>query len=218
MMKTILSIPSGNRVKNLLKCIEKWRRVCDFKIVVITWDEDTYEALKWTDVRCFFDDPTMQSFAINHNEVAGEGSLDWDIFICGADDLFPSQGIHLIEPVCKENPDKVIWVKDGLFDAQPTHPIITRGWYDKHGFIFDEAYKHNFCDTDLFVRLLNAGEVVKCFDIGFDHRHPIKGAKYDSIYFAGEKSFKRDEMQFKIKHPFANETMGKIKLCPEVSV
>lgn len=214
-MKTILSIPSGNRVKKLLNVIEKWRKICYFEFHVITWDGLTVDVLRGTDVHVLDVGSPMKSFAINQNENA-EFIQDWDIFICGADDLYPSNNIHMIETVCKENPDKVIWVRDGLFDAQPTHPIITRGWYDKHGYIFDEAYKHNFCDTDLFVRLLNAGEVVKCFGIGFDHRHPIKGAKHDSIYRAGEKNFARDELQFKIKHPFANQEMKKI--CPEVTV
>jgi len=216
-MKTILSIPSGNRVKKLLKCIEKWRKVCDFEIHVITWDSVTMEALRGTDFVLYTHKP-MQSFAKNQNELA-DITPDWDIFICGADDLYPGNNIHLIEPVCRDNPDKVIWVKDGLYDAQPTHPIITRGWYEKHGYIFDEGYKHNFCDTDLFVRLLNAGEVVKCFDIAFDHRHPLKGAKYDSIYFAGEKNFEKDQMTFMLKHPFADADMKiNVKKCPEVRV
>ena len=147
-MKTILSIPSGYRVKKMLKCIQNWRRVCDFEIHVITWDGETIDALEGHGVyRLDVTDTPIQSFAKNHNKVAAFN--DWDIFICGADDLFPLEGIHLIEPVCKENPDKVIWARDGLSDAQPTHPIITRGWYNKHGFIFDEDYKHNFCDTDL---------------------------------------------------------------------
>ncbi len=220
-MKTILSIPSGYRVKRLLKVIEKWRKVCDFEIHVITWDGAVSDALRkkrfndYSKVFCLDVGQPMRSFAANQNEMA-EFIGNWDIFICGADDLYPCNNISMIEPVCRENPDKVIWVKDGLFNQQPTHPIITRGWYDKHGYIFDEDYKHNFTDTDLFVRLLNAGEVVKCFDIGFDHRHPIKGGSNDSIYALGQKSYTEDELRFKCKNP--QPDWEKIKEVPEVKL
>lgn len=215
-MKTILSIPSGNRVKKLLKCIEKWQKICNFEIHVVTWDGETVTALRDCPGIYVLDTGEMQSFAKNHNELA-QFITDWDIFICGADDLFPCNAISKIEVVCREIPDKVIWVRDGLSDAQPTHPIITRGWYDKHGFIFDEDYRHNFCDTDLFVRLLNAGEVVKCFDIAFDHRHPIKTREAcDEIYNIGNKTFAEDEMKFKLKHPFPD--WDRRKDVPEVRV
>jgi len=126
---------------------------------------------------------------------------DWDAIICGADDLYPDFGMDLIEKVCQQNPDKVIWVKDGLFNQQPTHPIITKGWYEKNGYIFDEQFRHNFCDTDLYARTVKTGEVVKCFEIGFDHRHPIKtGRKPDEIYKLGNASYADDMKKFYKKH------------------
>lgn len=201
-MKIVLGIPSGQRTKKLLKCIESWQKVCDFEIHIITWDGYTTEALREKNVYVL-DVGEIQSFAKNHNELA-EFIPDWDVYICGADDLYPEEGISKIEKVCEQNPRKVIWARDGLFNAQATHPIITRGWYDKYGYIFDEDFRHNWCDTDLFVRLLNSDEVIKCFNIGFDHRHPLKtGEPSDEIYQIGAETFMADKAIFMKKHPLS---------------
>lgn len=203
-MKTVLGIPSGNRVYKLLKVIEKWRNACDFEIATATWDVKTVKAVN--DVFLYATNE-MGSFACNHNMLASIVP-DWDIYICGADDLYPANAISKIAPVCEQNPEKVIWVRDGLYDALPTHPIITRGWYDKYGCIFDEDYRHNFTDTDLFVRCLKAGEIVKCFDIAFDHRHPLKtGEPADDIYQVGAESFQADRARFYARHPDADRVI-----------
>lgn len=212
-MKIVLGIPSGQRVKKLLKCIESWQKVCDFKICVITWDSETSDALRWKseendNVYVLDVGLPMKSFAVNHNELAEFESPDWDVYICGADDLYPCNNINKIEQVCEKYPDDVIWVRDSLFDAMNTHPIIARGWYDKYGYIFDEDYRHNFTDTDLFIRTLKAGELVKCFDIAFDHRHPLKNAAdYDEIYNIGAESFQADRKIFYSKHPDADKVI-----------
>lgn len=197
-MKIVLAIPSGDRTEQLLKVIARWRKVApDFKIALYTWDKETTKfASKFVDYNFNGD---LQSFAKNQNLMA-KAIDDWDVWICGADDLYPESGIDLIEKVCTENPGKIIWVKDGCFNQQPTHPIITRGWYDKHGEIFDEQFEHNFCDTDLLYRASVNDEIVKCFDIGFDHRHYLKtGRKPDKIYKLGQSSFARDKKRFEAK-------------------
>lgn len=199
-MTTVVSIPSGYRTRQLLKLIEKWHKAApDFEIAVYSWDTETAEAVVSLVDHFFFGDLT--SFAVNHNMMARE-IPDWDILICAADDLFPHHGMEQIERACSQCPGKVLWARDGLFDAQPSHPIITRQWYDKHGCIFDESYRHNFCDTDFFVRLIEADEVVKCFDIGFDHRHYLKtGEPQDRIYQIGSNTFTQDQITFRKKHP-----------------
>lgn len=211
-MRTIVSIPSGHRTKQLLNIIEKWRKVSpDFEIAIYTWcDETRQEAENKVDYFFYGD---LQSFAVNQNTMARD-IKGWDIFICAADDLWPEFGISKIETVCRSCPGKVIWVKDGLFNAQATHPIITRGWYDRYGFIFDENFRHNYCDTDLFVRILRAREVVKCFSIGFDHRHYLKtGKPQDAIYEIGSETFTQDRILFYEKYPKTIEKhdFGEIK-------
>lgn len=212
-MRTIVSIPSGHRAKQLAGLIEKWRKVTDFEIAVYTWCQETKLAVSGK-VDHFFEGE-LTSFAINHNMMAREIE-GWDIFICAADDLYPEFGMSKIETACRMCPGKIVWAKDGLFDAQPSHPIVTRQWYDKYGIIFDESFRHNYCDTDLFVRLIEAREVVKCFDIGFDHRHYLKtGKPQDKIYEIGSRTFTDDQIIFNRKHANLPEVpidLEKIKL------
>jgi len=104
---------------------------------------------------------------------------------------------------------RIIWAKDGLFNKQPTHPIVTRQWYEKEGQIFDERFKHNFCDTDLFTRASQNGDVVKCFNISFDHRHPLKtGEDYDLVYRYGMETYKEDEKRFYEKYKDKSSYLG----------
>ena len=200
-MNIVLSIPSGQRTEKLINLIYKWRKVCDFKIALYTWCEQTEkDAAHMVD---YFLRGELASFAVNQNFLAEYVKIngDWDVFICGADDLYPGYNIDKLESVCLRYPDKVIWIKDGFLNQQPTHAIITRGWYDKHGCIFDENFKHNFCDSDLFMRAYQAQEIVKCFDISFDHRHYLKSnIKKDDIYKLGESTYAEDERYFKSKY------------------
>jgi len=213
-MKIVLSIPSGFRKEGLANVILKWRKVCNFKIVVYTWDKETVRFVSHlADSICIGD---FKSYACNHNFLARTIIKDWDVYICGADDLYPGFGIENIEIICKRYPDKILWVRDGFLNQQITHPIITRGWYEKYNEIFDEKFKHNFCDTDLLVRALAKNEIIKCFDISFDHRHYLKtGKKKDEIYRIGESSYAEDRKYFNEKHKDKNININNV---PEVKV
>ena len=197
-MNIVLSIPSGQRTETLIDVIYKWRKVCDFKIAIYAWDEKTEKDV--SGLADYLWRGELASFAVNQNFVARNVEA-WDVFICGADDLYPGCNIGKIESVCRQCSDKILWVRDGFLDAQPTHAIITRGWYEKYGCIFDEKFKHNFCDSDLFMRAMQANEIVKCFDIAFDHRHYLRtNHKKDDIYKLGEKSYGEDDRYFKSKY------------------
>jgi len=138
----------------------------------------------------------MLSFAVNQNNMM-EKIPDWDVWICGSDDLWSGGQADLkdrIELIAANSGDSLIWVADGCLNQQPTHPIITRTMYEVEGpKVLSEEYRHNFVDTDLFARMLQKNRVVKCFDIVLDHRHPIKGmAKQDEIYRVGSQSYPQD--------------------------
>lgn len=214
-MKIVIAIPTGNRVRNIIKVVEKIRKVCGFLIAIYTWDPETKAAINGK-VDYLFEGP-LQSFAKNQNMMAAM-IPDWDGFICGADDLYPDFGMDLIPEVCRMENGNIIWVKDGLFNKQATHPIITRGWYEKHNKkIFDENYHHNFCDTDLFLSACLAGEMIKCFNIGFDHRHPLKdGRKPDDIYRLGQSTYVQDGEYFESK--FTAEERTRELETPEISL
>ncbi len=204
-MNIFISIPTGQRTNQVVEVAKAWQQL-GFKVAVYTWDNKTRNAfLKSKYV--FLRKPTIDflakgkqaSFGVLQNFLAE--SFDWDVLICGADDLWPVSEPDIIEAAARTCPDKMIWVKDGCLNRQPTHPIITRGWYEKHGrTIFNELYHHNFVDTDLFVRCALDDSVVKCFDISFDHRHPVKTkAKPDSIYRQGQSKYRMDELFFQMK-------------------
>jgi len=195
-----ITIPSGERHERAAETFKRWKDA-GLSLAVYAWDELTREAamvladMVWGAER--------KSFAILQNFLVRNLPGEWDAVICGADDLWPNEGTELLPQVVEAAQGKVIWVRDGLFDQQPTHPIVTRKWYEKHnGYVFDEAYRHNFVDTDLAVRCCHDNELVKCFDIGFDHRHYMKtNAAQDGIYKAGMKTWDKDQEWFNAKWP-----------------
>lgn len=198
-MNIIYAIPSGQRAEKLLRCIEKWRKAADFKIAVTTWCDQTESLMNIAKPDYFIKTAERKSYAINHNRMAKE-ITGWDAYICGADDLYPKNNVSFIKDIVLRFGNKIFWVKDNLFNAQMTHPIITKGWYDKYLKIFEEEYCHNFCDTELFIRAGLAGEVVKCFQIEFDHRHYLKdNGKPDEIYKIGNSTYSRDRDIFNEK-------------------
>ena len=195
-MKIVIGIPTGQRAKQAVEVVQAWQDA-GFEVCVLTWDEETnIEVHQQCHPAYMMREVERHSFAVNQNDMM-KSIPDWDIWICGADDLWTGGQEDLrerIELVAGESRDGLIWVKDGCCNEQPTHPIITRKMYDAlDGDIFDENYKHNYVDTDLFMRMLEKHRVVKCFDITFDHRHPIKTkGEVDEIYEIGGKSFEED--------------------------
>lgn len=215
-MNTYIAIPTGQRTEQAVEVVRAWQAQ-GVSVAVFTWDEETYSAfrrkrtaqerLKRQPLRAM--EATVDrlwlgdraSFGRLQNFMAAT-IPDWDVLICGADDLWPDKGTELIAQAAQEVPGAVLWAGDGLFNEQPTHPIITRGWYDKYGWIFDEGFYHNFVDTDLFLRASKNSEVVDCRSfIQFDHRHPAKtGDKKDSLYRYGDRMFPHDKAYFNMKH------------------
>ena len=225
-MNVTIAIPTGQRTEQAVEVVRAWQSV-GVRVVVFTWDPETRAALmreRTWDQRLKRKLLTAQEATVDRVWLGDRASfgrlqnymaentldLDWDVMICGADDLWPDKGTELIGKAAQEVPDTILWAGDGLFNEQPTHPIITRGWYNKYRQIFDEGFRHNFVDTDLFVRASRRSEVVDCRSfIQFDHRHPAKtGEKKDALYRYGDKTFLYDKMYFDMKHS------GNISLPP----
>lgn len=203
-MNIVVGIPSGQRAKQLIKVVKAWHdRGID--CFVLTWDEDTaIDVNNEARPKYFTLEKERYSFGVNQNLMM-KAANEWDIWICGADDLWPGRQPDLkerIELVAQNSGDKLIWVMDGCFNAQPTHAVITRKMYESEGnAIFDELYYHNFVDTDLFARMLKKKKVVKCFDIAFDHRHPwgvhlADKPEIDEIYRIGQSTYPQDASRF----------------------
>ena len=204
----VIGIPTGGRSQQAAEVVKSWKKK-GINVCITTWD-DTYEReriiplLEWEDGEDeFIVTDRMESFAVNQNRMM-EHIPDWDVWICGADDLWPGGQYDLkdrIELVAGEAGNRLIWVADGCLNAQPTHPIITRAMYEAEGpKILCEDYEHNFVDTDLFSKMLLQKRVIKCFDIALDHRHPInQTADQDDIYAIGGKSYPQDAMLYHAK-------------------
>ena len=200
-MNIVIGIPTGGRSQQAAEVVKSWAKK-GIDVCITTWDDITFDLFRGTHNRLIKTDK-MESFAANQNMMMAEYP-DWDVWICGADDLWSGGQYDLkdrIEVVAEEAGNRLIWVADGCLNAQPTHPIITRKMYEVEGpKILCEDYQHNFVDTDLFARMLQQTRVVKCFDIVLDHRHPInKTADQDDIYAIGGDSYPKDAILYHTK-------------------
>ena len=214
-------IPTGQRAKQAGEVVKAWKDA-GFKVFVYAWDGDTK-------LECSIADDIsmgpMRAFPILQNWMAKQvfkQDEECSAVICGADDLWPISTKDEIEYVVSINLDKMIWVKDGCFNQQPTHPVITRGWFESHSQqIFSPAYRHNFCDTDLAMRCIEDNSIVKCFDVaGFDHRHWMKTNTKngrDEIYRLGERWFQSDQFIFESRFSQIN-IVGKLQSVPLATV
>lgn len=204
-MNICIGIPTGQRAEQAFQVAMAWANR-GIRPVVLTWDKDTRTLFLGSDflfLSCSVD-PERKPFGINQNRMMYVYP-DWDVWICGADDLWPGEQEDLkdrIELIAGEAGDRLIWVGDGLFNEQCTHPIITRAMYEKEkGKIFDEEFHHNYTDTDLFARMLQKRRVVKCFDIMLDHRHWRSGkTEMDDIYRIGDESIHLDAVRWDKKY------------------
>ena len=193
-MRIVVGIPSGNRATQLLEVCKAWQsRGMD--LCVLTWDEETVKRVfplhENHAVPILFDE-TRRSFAVNQNCMMRD-CKGWDLWICGADDLFPGLRVEKLAEVAGRFDGKLLWCFDGMNPALMTHPVVTRGYWEKvGGKVFDERYTHNFCDTHLMMRA--AADIVKLVGIQFDHRWRAGGI--DEIYRIGNESFAADRAKF----------------------
>lgn len=196
-MNIIIGTPTGQRPQ-VLDIIRQWKDK-GVNAAVITWDEGIYPVIKsQCDYIKLIPAKKTESgaiipgttFAIGHNTLAREtfDTLKWDVYICGADDLWPGKfKKELLEAYATKYHDKLIYIHDGCTSRVSTQPIITRQWYINHNqTIFDENYGHGYVDVDLTLMAAREGSIVKCFDIMLDHRHHSqKKSQYDEIYKRG---------------------------------
>ena len=190
----VVGIPSGQRLEQCKAVIKAWRDQ-PVKIALLTWDSSYIDLYDQVDY--YIAQPSRYSYAKNHNYTAKlTADEGWNGYICGADDLYPGSNIDKLEDVCIQRSNELIWVFDGLNPSIMTHPIVTRGYYEKKGYIFDEQFVHNFCDTDLLVREWR--NTIRVVGVTFDHRWYRSGD--DEIYAIGRKSFEADKQRFIAKH------------------
>lgn len=201
----IIAIPTGNRLLKVEAVAKAWKDA-GYDIVIYTWDKETNDLLSKITPYIIFDSE-RKSYAASQNLMAASFT-GWDYMICGADDVYP----HYIEPLremAKLYDDKLIWVQDGLFNTQMTHTVVTKGWYKANGQIFDERFQHNFCDTDLQTRASQKGEIIRCFNIVFDHRHILRTKeKPDELHKRSNDTYAADKKRYYDKYKESSVYMG----------
>ncbi len=201
----IIAIPTGGRLLKAEAVAKAWKEI-GYDIVVYTWDEETKDLLSKITPYIIFDSE-RKSYPVSQNLMAANFT-GWDYMICGADDIYPHYTKPLKEMV-KLYDGKLIWVQDGLFNVQMTHPVITKGWYENNEQIFDERFVHNFCDTDLQTRASQKGEVIRCFNVVFDHRHIIKTKEEpDELHKISMDTYTADEKRYYDKYKDSSVYMG----------
>ncbi len=216
-MSIWITIPTGQRAAKAKITCEKWRNV-GIAIAAYAWDIATVEAI---DDICNLTFPgSRESFAKLQNRmirVLFKNYSKCDAIICGADDLWPGANIDRLSDAVEKAQGKILWIYDGVNKDVPTHPVITRKWFERQkGNIFDEHFTHNCCDHDLYDRAYLAGEIVFCPQITFDHRHPlITKEPLDEIYKIGYDSAKADLKKLAKKWILFKDELGdmqKLKL------
>lgn len=196
-----LGIPTGNRAERALKTVIQWKQFDFIRLAVYCWDSKTYEKLKGNVDKIFFGE--RKPFGVLHNYISNNIDDRWDLYICGADDLWPGENTDLLKKITSKYNGYVLGVSDGIQEILPTHPIITKKWFiNNNKSIFDEQFFHNYVDADLLVRTYNANEFLHNDQILFDHRHPNKTKeKKDKIFKIGHKKRKIDKKYMLKKHP-----------------
>jgi hypothetical protein len=102
----------------------------------------------------FATSPTPPEWASSSvaNWNAAAQATDADLFICIADDLTPPPGWDSVlrNAIRDTSVPFAIFVADQLAnDGLLRHPIMSRGLYERRGYVFDPDYYGVFCDNDL---------------------------------------------------------------------
>lgn len=115
--------------------------------------------------RCYVD-------AVN----AGARSATGSILIVIADDQFPCEHWDSLFP--RFNVTPAVWaVPTGTPRERErgivVMPVVSRGWYEKTGYIFYPEYESMFADNDLYAHAKAEGCLIEAYDLPvFPHRHP----------------------------------------------
>lgn len=100
---------------------------------------------------------------------------------------------------------RVLRVKDGIReDGLITMAIVTRGWLEQEGHLFDPQFRNVYSDNDLTARAQKANAIIEAPHLTFHHHHPIAGkAKMDATYERGNDpaEYERAAAIYKAKHP-----------------
>ena len=164
-MRMVYGFSSGNRISTAIKAAEAWRKA-GFILACTTWDIHTAHILQpHVD---YMSCQERKSWGDWHNLRMDEVP-DWDVYVCGNDDILPKTNVGMIEEFAKTYPGMLLGV--GTDIQASSMPIITRGWYETHRPVFDSQFTHYFTDYDAVWRALVEEKFRICREIDYDHIH-----------------------------------------------
>jgi hypothetical protein len=159
------------------------------------------------------DDPCLNAYVnlhgksviINHNRSAVDAVnnaakvSNGDIIIVVSDDTDVVEDWNeIINEAVKDKSDFLLKTFDGVQKWICTMPVMDRTYYNRFGFIYNPAYAHCFCDTELTHIADLTGRMIIRNDILFPHNHySVKGGqpkdqvniKADSTWDSGKKTY-----------------------------
>lgn len=119
------------------------------------------------------------------NAAAAHGPVA-SIYIGGADDTYAPKGWDqdLILRMGDVSKPAVLLTGDGRrMDRMATCPIVTRGWYEKFGWLFPPEFRTMGPDAWLSERASRDGCYIDALDLVFEHKHPYYGhGEVDEVY------------------------------------
>lgn len=111
-----------------------------------------------------------------------------EIYIAGADDTYAPKGwdVELVRRLGDTSKPAALLTGDGRrMDRMATCPIVTRGWYQKFGWLFPPGFRTMGPDSWISERASRDGCYIDALDLVFEHRHPYYGhGEVDEVYKA----------------------------------
>ena len=129
--------------------------------------------------------PKINSAVANWNAAARYST--GDVLLLIADDAFPCNRWDLeLTGVLPDLAEHVIRTSTGgMADnfGLMVHPIMTRAYYERYGYVLYPEYRHVHCDTDFTRQAERDGVIIEARHLLFPHRHFSHGdCPEDDVY------------------------------------
>lgn len=200
-MRILICHPSRNRAHQAARTAHKWLTSAanrDNITYILSIDTDDPQLSQYYDYTkglglTIVTNPNKTAIEAINTAVATQDN--WDLVICLSDD-FNQPPFHWDKALTKAltgKSDYVVKTQDG---AQPwiiTLPIMDRLFYNRFGYVYNPAYKHLFCDTELAHVGAIMGKTVT-LDLKIPHNHYTTGKTlFDEVNRKNDATWEQGE-------------------------
>ena len=120
-----------------------------------------------------------------------------DIFVCISDDMvsFRDWDLALLKDI-GERTDFYMKVQDGLQPTLVTLPVFDRAYFNRLGYVWNDNYKHMFCDQEATAVAIMTGRYINS-NLLFPHAHYTTGqVKKDAVNVNNDSTWGYGEALF----------------------